>query len=970
MQLRASIMVGRDDEFQTLENALKDARDGRGGAVFVVGEGGIGKSRLALAAADLGSAAGMSILRGRGKSVAPMVPFWLLTQALMSLLRAGAPIDVDRLGPYRPILARLVPDLGPPAGWENDTSLAVLAEAVLRLTALAGEERGCLLVLDDLQDSDAETLAVVEYLADNLHEQPVVLLGTVRCDPGPALDLARSAAQRGSGVLVELRRLDAEDVRCLAGSCLGIPPGQLPGRLAEHLWTGSAGIPLLAEELLGGMVHDRLLVHTSEGWRVTGPLRTTVPVTLTRAMAGQLDRAGARERELLSVAAVLGRRFPLAVLHAATAMSDRSLHRLLRAEFTAQLIAPDEEAPDWYAFRHPLIVDVLLSLLTPDQRIQLSARAADAVEAVYPGLPGEWCQSCADLRMQAGQESRAGRLFAEAGSRALAQGAANSAVTLLDKALELLTGDDDAQIRADAFASLLYALAEAGLVERALSSANELEHLAGLLSRCSRARLHTRLAWAAVIAGRHADGMAQVDIARRLVGPEASDQENAPIDVVAAHLLLDLPGPDQRQAAEALARRAASVAETARLPDVACQAWQLLGALSRSWDPDEATACLERARQIAVQHHLRIEEIHALIRLGTDDMLRDGSIDRLEYASQEASQAGAVSARYMAEATIALQGVLRGDFAVAERLLDQVLTSTMRLRLLETTQYALLVKAVLGAHRGRRCDMDAALAELCRWKGDHVQNIPRVHGLARAWCALLEENRPRALRELSIALAAEEQSPSIFQLTGRYGLHLLLRVLDGTWDWADYRAVTAAPVSKLRWDRQFALFAEAVLAGRSGQPAQAAEAMAEATRIAAPYAMARHMGLRLVSEAATGDSWGSPVTWLRAAEEYFHAAQVPAVAGACRALMRRSGVSVGQHRRGHLDIPSHLRTVGITVREYEILQLLIDRLSNREIAARLHLSPRTVEKHVASLSAKTGQRSRLALREFGAAALR
>jgi DNA-binding NarL/FixJ family response regulator len=141
-------------------------------------------------------------------------------------------------------------------------------------------------------------------------------------------------------------------------------------------------------------------------------------------------------------------------------------------------------------------------------------------------------------------------------------------------------------------------------------------------------------------------------------------------------------------------------------------------------------------------------------------------------------------------------------------------------------------------------------------------------------------------------------------------------------------------------------------------------------RAAAPYAVARHLGLRLVSEAAISDGWGNPADWLQAAEEYFHAGRVPAVAGACRALMRRSGVSVGQHRRGHLDIPSHLRTVGITVREYEILQLLIDRLTNREIATRLHLSPRTVEKHVANLSAKTGQRSRLALREFAAAALR
>jgi DNA-binding NarL/FixJ family response regulator len=94
------------------------------------------------------------------------------------------------------------------------------------------------------------------------------------------------------------------------------------------------------------------------------------------------------------------------------------------------------------------------------------------------------------------------------------------------------------------------------------------------------------------------------------------------------------------------------------------------------------------------------------------------------------------------------------------------------------------------------------------------------------------------------------------------------------------------------------------------------------------------------------------------------------VASACRAMLRRAGCPVTQHRRGSQDIPSGLRAAGVTVREYEILQLLTERLSNREIATRLHLSPRTVEKHVASLLIKTGQSDRIALGEYGAAAHR
>jgi DNA-binding CsgD family transcriptional regulator/tetratricopeptide (TPR) repeat protein len=966
MRTRASVMVGRDDEVRLMEQVLSAARNGRGSAVFIVGEGGIGKSRLAAAAADAAFAADMGLLRGRGSSIGPMVPFRPLTEALMSLLRSGEPLDVRELGPYLPVLARLIPDLGPPSAAEGGGSLVMIAEAVLRLIGLVGRDRGCLLILDDLQEADAETLGVVDYLVSNLDRQPAVLLGSVRTEPSPALALARSAAQRGSGLLVELRRLGVADVRKLVCSCLlGDDAGEIPAEVADHLWTASAGIPLLAEEVLNALRTSGLLVREGGDWRVTGPLRARPPATLTLTVAGQFERIGQQGRELLSVAAVLGRRFPLAVVQAATGMSQRELLTALHGDIAVQYVAPDEQTPDWYAFQHPLVGESILALLDIDERRLRSRQAALAVEAIYPGLPGEWCQASAALHWQAGDRARAGRLFAEAGRRALAQGAANSAVTLLDKALDLLTGEDDAQERAEVFASILYALAEAGLVERAVTSAGELDRLAGALAPGIRAQLHTRLAWAAAVAGRPADGLLQVDIARKLLGPDASAHDTAPIDVVAAHLALDTPGPGQVRTAETLARRAAEAAESARLPIVACQAWQVLGALSRSRDPDEATACLERARHIAVRNDLPIEEIHTLIRLGNDDALRDGSLGRLWQAQREASTVGAVTSRYQAEASIALQLILQGKFAEAEALIDQVLAATTRLRLLETAQYTFLLRAILCAHQGMRADMTAALADLQLWEGDHPQHTPRVHGLARAFCALLEENRPLAIRELGLALRAEEENPTIFQLTGRYGLNLLLCVLEGTAGQPEYQAVTAAPVSRLRWDRQFAVFAGAILEGRAGRGAAATAAVAEAMRVGEPYSTGCHLGLRLVSEAAIADGWGSPADWLRDCEKYFFDHDVPAVASACRAMMRRVGVTVAQRRAGAGDIPLALRSAGVTVREYEILRLVAQRLSNREIAARLHLSPRTVEKHVASLMAKTGQPDRIELGKLG-----
>ncbi len=935
--------------------------------MFITGESGIGKSRLAAAAADLAFKEGMRLLRGRGSTVGPMVPFRSLTEALMSLLRDGDPVDVGELGPYASVLARLVPDWGPPAPPEQGRSLVVLAEAVLRLCALVGRGRGCLLVLDDMQDFDTETLAVVDYLADNLDEQPTLLLGTVRSDPSPALNLAQAAAQRGSGTLLELSRLTAGDLRLMAASRLDCEPDGVPEEVTGQLWRDSAGVPLLAQELLGGMVADRLLVRDGAAWRLTGPLQTRVPATLTRTVDRRLDLIGTEGREMLSAAAVLGRRFPVAVLQAATGLDDRDLLSHLTAEPAGPLVAPDEETPDWYAFAHPLIRDALLGLLTPGERGRLTRRAVAAVEAVYPGLPGEWCQLAATLHQQAGDPSRAGRLFTEAGRRALNQGAADSAVALLDKAISLLTEGGDAQGRAGAFAALLYALAEAGLVERAIGAAGELEQMAGLLGRDERARLHTRLAWAASVAGQSPDGLAQVEIARSLLGPDADKRDVAAVDVVAAHLELDLAGPDQLPKAEALLRRAAEVGEASDLPVVATQAWQLLGAMIRPRDATEGTACLERARQIAVRSDLPVEEIHALLRLGSDDALHTGNLARLEQARRAATRAGAVTSRYQVESTIALALTLQADFPVAGALLDQVLEATKRLKLMETTRYALQVRAVAAAHQGRRREMDAALAEEREWGGALPLHRSRVYGLARAWCALLEENRPRALEEVSLALDAERQSPTFYQLTGRYGMSLLLRVLEETAGWPEYQDAIAAAGRQARFDRQFFMLAQAVLAGRDGEPEQAAAAVDEAQQLGEPYPTGRYLGLRLVSETAIAGGWGTPADWLRACDEYFHAGGVPAVASACRALLRQSGAAVGQRRRGVSAIPPELRKAGVTVREYEILQLLTERLSNKEIATRLHLSTRTVENHIASLLAKTSQPDRLALGQLGQA---
>ncbi|MBW5486909.1 helix-turn-helix transcriptional regulator, partial [Streptomyces bambusae] len=150
------------------------------------------------------------------------------------------------------------------------------------------------------------------------------------------------------------------------------------------------------------------------------------------------------------------------------------------------------------------------------------------------------------------------------------------------------------------------------------------------------------------------------------------------------------------------------------------------------------------------------------------------------------------------------------------------------------------------------------------------------------------------------------------------------------------------------------------LLGRECRPDEATAAAAEALEAAGPYPMARRLCLRLVARSAYEDGWGAPVAWLREAEEYFHGAGLQAVAGACRAQLRGMGASVLQRRTGTEQVPPDLRRCGVTAREFEVARLVAERTSNRDIARRLHISLRTVEKHVANLLRKTGHPNRTA----------
>ncbi|MFJ3792201.1 AAA family ATPase [Kitasatospora sp. NPDC090091] len=1029
MRTTSSITVGRDAEISLLGSALATSRQRAGRAVFLLGDAGMGKSRLAGECAYQAYGLGLPVLRGRGSSTLTVTPFRPLIEALASRFRAaGTPTDAE-LEPYRPALARLVPEWRATAGTAPayPETVVELAEALLRLLAVLGRDAGCVLLLEDLHDTDAETVAVLEYLVDNLEGLPVLLVGTLRGEPGPALDLVRAAERRRAATVTELRPLPPADVRTMAADILESAAAEVPAPVLERLAERGDGCPYLVEELLADMLASGAL-HRPEGrWEVAGDLCTAVPTTVVRSWGGRIDQLDPPVRELLLTAATLGSRFSVATVQLITGHDDRTLFSHLRSACEANVIVPDGAAPDRYAFRHALTADAVIATLAPAERAALARRAAGAILRADPELGDERRQLVASLLLAGGDPAGAAAHLAEAGRRTLAAGAAGSAVVLLERAHEL-AGEAD---RAVVVEQLLLALAEAGQLDRAFELARALPAIPsaapanalpppaghppaerppthGRPAADRRIDLHTRLAFAAVMAERAGEAAAQLAAARALAGSDPRPEQDAALVVVEGHLALlpghgpapddaeqpdraadvggtggtgaagtteaggDAAGADPQPArarlaeTERLARRAAEVAEAAGLPVVACQAWQLLALLARERGFDDADACLERMLAVAEAHALPVWRVEALLRLGANAFMRTGDGARLEAAREAAAALGAIVLTQTLDGLLAMNAVLRGEWETARAVIDDRLDATARLRNLGAHRYLLLGSATLAAHLGRDREMERELARFRQAGGEESFLMPLRHGLCRAVGALLAEDLGRARAELAAGIAWEEQHPSVFYLAGRHGLHPLLEVLSGSWHRADLARAATAPAAGLAWNRQFLGFADAVLLGREGRPDEAARAVADARATAAPFPLAHHLALRLAAESALADGWGEPVAWLRTAEEYFHATGIQPVAAACRALLRRAGASVAQHRGGRDAVPAELRGCGVTLREYEVFVLLSERPGNQQLARRLSISPRTVEKHIAGLLAKTGRPDRAALCDLAA----
>ena len=456
-------LVGRDDELTRLLDRIAGRTERRGGVIVLVGDAGIGKSRLLATAAD---AAGVDALTGRAVPFGSSVPFRPLTEAFLAALRNRAVPDDPSLAGFEGQLGRLVPT------WRTSTpaddSPLLLGESVARLLALLDAERRSILVLEDLHWADVETLAVVEHLGDALPDTGGWCVFTTRPTDAMAA-MVRGLERRRAADILRIAALPGAAVSTMAAACLETTTA--PAALVEFLERHSDGNPLLVEELIAGLVAAGVLARVHGHWEIVGVLTVNVPASLRESVARRLADLDPQHRQVVGAAALLGRSFAWELLPGIAEVDGRTSVEALRAAVDAQLIDADGDS---FHFRHALTREAVVAGLLPPERRELARRAWPAIERANPGLPGLTCELAADLAHAAGAPSAAAALLLESARRAVDNGALATAETTARRARHLAGDDDTAALAADEV--LVHVLAAAGKPLEALALGNALGH--------------------------------------------------------------------------------------------------------------------------------------------------------------------------------------------------------------------------------------------------------------------------------------------------------------------------------------------------------------------------------------------------------------------------------------------------------------------------------------------------------------
>lgn len=532
-------LIGRDAELEQLRGGLGRAFAGHGGVVAVLGEAGIGKTRLLSELIGLAEEQGARVLLGRSYESELVLAFgpWvdaLRTGRAVGDLRALAP-------PWRATLAHLLPELGgtdlaPPTA---PPDFLKVFESVAAAIGVLAEHRRLLLVLEDLHWADEMSLRLLAFLGRRVHPLPVLVAVSAREE-----ELADSTLLRR--VLDELERerrlrtlplaglsrdATAALVRALAWA--GTDASAL-ARLGEVAWVASAGNPFVVVETIRSQ---------AQGVGLAAPIRQLV--------TGRLERLSEHARRLTTVAAVIGREFEFALLRRAADLEESAAAAAVEELVRRRVLHGVGERFD---FTHDRIRDVVRADLLAPRRQVLHRNVAAAIEALYADDLASHVLALGHHYHRAEMWPEAVRYLRAAADHAFARSAYRESASCFDRALDAAAHLPRTPVVLDQVLDLhlglrtaLWPLAEFDRIARCL---DEAERLATALH--DRGRLGRIAAFMSVLHWIAGDA-----VAARRFGQRARDEgaalEDRPLRVLAnfyaglAHHLL----AEYREAEEA-----------------------------------------------------------------------------------------------------------------------------------------------------------------------------------------------------------------------------------------------------------------------------------------------------------------------------------------------------------------------------------------------------------------------------------
>jgi len=390
-----SRFVGRGDEMAALDAALARALDGQGQVVGVVGEAGVGKSRLCFEFAERCRARGIPVLEGHGLphgKNAPLLPMLEFARASFGIgERDGDQTARDKIAGRMLLLDRSleealplvfdflgVPDPGRPMlRLDPEVRQRRLIDTFLRLMRARIRREPAVLLIEDLHWLDAASENFLEHLAEGVLGTRTLLLVDYR----PEYEAGWT--RRSYYEQLPLLPLTAQSVRELLLDLLG-PDPSLAG-LGDRIYAHTGGNPFFVEESVRALAEAGGLVGAPGAYRLAQPIEElSIPPTVQAVLAARIDRLAEREKRVLQIASVIGKTFSEPALRSVAALPDRdlgeALHRLVGAEFLYEEALYPETV---YAFTHPLTQQVAYGSQLADRRRRTHADVARALEELH-----------------------------------------------------------------------------------------------------------------------------------------------------------------------------------------------------------------------------------------------------------------------------------------------------------------------------------------------------------------------------------------------------------------------------------------------------------------------------------------------------------------------------------------------------------------------------------------------------------